>query len=69
MRMQCILHIMLKRDDQVCLRIAGELRTALEREAAEHGWSLSKLVRKVLVDHAAHRAVERTTATVEQAAA
>jgi hypothetical protein len=51
-----------KRDDQVCLRIAGELRTALESEAAECGRSLSNLIRNILVGHAARRVVDRNQA-------
>jgi hypothetical protein len=47
-----------KRDDQVCIRIAGTLRVALEREAAERGRSLSNLIRRILIDHAAQRGIE-----------
>jgi uncharacterized protein (DUF1778 family) len=58
--MQCDSSIM-KRDEQITLRIAGTLRTALECEAAAESRDLSSLVRKVLVDFAAARIVSRET--------
>jgi hypothetical protein len=50
-------------DNQVCLKLAGPLRAALEDEAAARGRSLSNLIRKVLIDFAAQRFVERETKT------
>lgn len=50
---------MKKRDDQITLRIAGSLRAALEDEAAADSRELSSLVRKILIEHAAERAVAR----------
>jgi predicted HicB family RNase H-like nuclease len=55
-----------KRDDQITLRVAGTLRAALEDEAATESRGLSSLVRKVLLDHAARRAVLRETAAANQ---
>jgi len=52
---------MKRRDDQITLRLAGSLRAELEREAAEDGRELSSLIRKILVDHAAQRVVDRST--------
>jgi hypothetical protein len=46
-------------DDQVCLKLAGPLRSALESEAAERGRSLSNLIRKILIEHSAQRVVAR----------
>lgn len=54
---------MKRNDDQVCLRLAGPLRAALEDEATSESRGLSSLVRKVLVDHAAQRILSRKTAT------
>ena len=51
---------MKRRDDQITLRIAGQLRKALEDEAAAESRGLSNLIRKVLCDHAAIRIAERT---------
>jgi hypothetical protein len=48
-------------DDQVCLKLAGPLRGALESEAAERGRSLSNLIRHILTEHSAQRVVERAT--------
>jgi hypothetical protein len=53
---------MKKLDNQVCLKLAGPLRSALEAEAAAHGRSLSNLIRVVLVEHVAQRIVERGNA-------
>jgi hypothetical protein len=50
---------MKKRDDQITLRVAGTLRTALEDEAAAQSRGLSSLIRKILVDHTAKRVIER----------
>jgi predicted HicB family RNase H-like nuclease len=46
-------------DNQVCLKLACPLRAALEAEAAARGRSLSNLIRKILIDHAAQSAVDR----------
>lgn len=53
---------MKRNDAQVCLKLAGPLRAALEGEAAIDGRGLSGLIRKILVDHAARRIVSRETA-------
>jgi hypothetical protein len=49
-------------DNQVCLKLAGPLREALEAEAAARGRSLSNLIRQVLVSHSTERVVERAGA-------
>jgi hypothetical protein len=51
---------MRKCNDQISLKLAGELRATLEDEAAAHGRSLSNLIRQVLKQWAADRVVERT---------
>lgn len=51
---------MKRRDDQITLRVAGQLRAALEDESAATSRSLSNLIRKILCDHAASRIAERT---------
>jgi len=51
----------MRRDDQSTIRLAGTLRAELERAAAEDGRELSSLIRKILVDHAAQRVVDRAT--------
>jgi predicted HicB family RNase H-like nuclease len=56
-----------RRDGQVCLRIAGELRIELEREAADRGRSLSNLVRHVLIQHVAQRVAAGATAQQREA--
>jgi hypothetical protein len=48
-------------NDQVCLKLAGELRASLEAEAAARGRSLSNLIRIVLIEHSSKRIVERAT--------
>jgi hypothetical protein len=53
---------MKKNAAQVCLKLSGTLRAALEDEAAAESRGLSSLVRKVLVEHAARRIVSRETA-------
>lgn len=52
---------MKQRDDQITLRVAGPLRTALEDEAAAESRGLSNLIRKILIEHTARRVVDRTT--------
>ena len=51
---------MKRRDDQITLRVAGQLRAALETEAAAERRSLSNLIRKILIHHTAQRVTERT---------
>jgi hypothetical protein len=46
-------------NDQITLRVAGELRATLEKEAAAESRGLSGLCRKVLIDYATRRIVER----------
>lgn len=46
---------MIQRDAQITLRVAGELRAMLEAEAAARGRSISKLIRSILIAHAAQR--------------
>jgi hypothetical protein len=53
---------MMRNDAQVCLKLSGPLREALEAEAAERGRSLSNLIRQVLVAHSAKRITERAGA-------
>ena len=61
--MQCgaTLSIMRRRDDQICLRIAGTLREQLDAEAAERARSLSNLIRLILIEHSSTRAAARVT--------
>jgi hypothetical protein len=59
-RSRVILRRMTKRNDaQVCLKLAGPLRAALEDEAASEARGLSSLIRKVLIEHAVNRVTER----------
>jgi hypothetical protein len=46
-------------DAQICLKLAGPLRSALEEESAAGGRSLSNLIRVVLTDHVAKWSVAR----------
>ena len=55
---------MKRNDAQVCLKLAGPLRMALEEEASARGRSLSNLIRFVLIDYAAKRITERASAEV-----
>jgi hypothetical protein len=50
---------MKKCNEQICLKLAGTLRTALEFEAAAESRSLSNQIRKILVQHTAQRITER----------
>jgi predicted DNA-binding protein len=50
-------------NDQVCLKLAGELRASLEAEAAASGRSLSYLIRKILIAHFIQPLTERATGT------
>jgi predicted HicB family RNase H-like nuclease len=58
---------MKRRDDQITVRLAGELRAHLEDEALARGRSLSNLIRQILIDHTAERVAG--TATTQQEAA
>jgi hypothetical protein len=51
---------MVRNDAQVCLKLSGPLRAALEDEAAARQRSLSNLIRTVLIDHTAQRIAECT---------
>jgi hypothetical protein len=53
---------MKRNDAQVCLKLSGPLRAALEDEAASEARGLSGLIRKVLIEHAAARITERAGA-------
>jgi hypothetical protein len=57
---------MKKRDDQITLRISGELRTALEAEATADKRDLSSMVRAILISHVAQCIVAGETAAKEQ---
>jgi hypothetical protein len=46
-------------NDQICLKLAGELRASLEAEAAARGRSLSNLIRVVLIEHSTKHITER----------
>jgi hypothetical protein len=51
---------MAKRNDaQVCLKLAGPLRAALESEAAAESRGLSSLIRKILLDHSTRQITGR----------
>jgi hypothetical protein len=50
-----------RRDDQITLRVAGELRATLEKEAAAESRGLSGLIRKILVEHSTKYTVERAS--------
>lgn len=50
---------MKRRDAQITLRLAGELRVQLEAEADECGRSLADQIRRILIDHTAQRVLER----------
>jgi hypothetical protein len=47
----------MKLNDQVCLKLAGELRASLEAEAAARGRSLSNLIRTILLEHSTKRII------------
>jgi hypothetical protein len=47
--------LIMKRDDQVCIRLSGTLRQHLEDEALASGRSLSNLIRQILINHTADR--------------
>ena len=54
---------MKKHDDQICLKLPRQLRAELEDWAAAESRSLSSLIRRQLVELAAHRVVSRKTVT------
>jgi hypothetical protein len=55
---------MKRNDAQVCLKLAGPLREALDADAATRERSVSWVIRKILINHYAPRIVERATADV-----
>jgi hypothetical protein len=55
---------MAKQSEQICLKLAPTLRTALENEAAAESRGLSNLIRKILIDHATRYITERAGADV-----
>jgi hypothetical protein len=57
---------MKKNDAQICLKISGPLRAALEDEAAAELRGISSLVRKILLEHATQRIVSLETAGATQ---
>jgi hypothetical protein len=48
---------MMRNDAQVCLKLSGPLRAALEAEAAARGRSLSNLIRTILLEHSTKRII------------
>jgi hypothetical protein len=53
---------MAKRNDaQVCLKLAGPLRVALEAEAEAESRGLSSLIRKILLDHSTKQITGRAS--------
>jgi hypothetical protein len=48
-------------ENQVCLKLAGPLRAALEDEAAAQSRSLSYLIRQILIQHVAQRVIDHKT--------
>jgi hypothetical protein len=44
-------------DNQVCLKLSGPLRAALEAEAAARGRSLSNVIRIILLEHSTKRII------------
>jgi hypothetical protein len=57
-----IFRCMKRYEKQVCLKLAGPLRAALEDEAALRGRSLSNLIRAILIAHTTKRVVEQEAA-------
>jgi len=60
---------MKRNDAQVCLKLSGPLRGALDAEAAARGRSLSNLIRLILIEHVAPRITERAGAELGDARA
>jgi uncharacterized protein (DUF1778 family) len=52
----------MRNNDQITLKLAAELRSTLEAEAAAHGRSLSNLIRTILLSHATKHVIERAGA-------
>jgi hypothetical protein len=57
------------RDDQITIRLAGELRAHLEDEAQACGRSLSNLIRHLLIEHTAERVAAGAVPAVPAATA
>jgi hypothetical protein len=53
---------MKKNDAQVCLKLAGPLRSSLEAQAAAESRGLSSLIRKILIEHSTRYTIERGAA-------
>jgi hypothetical protein len=51
-----------RRDDQICLRVPGSLRAALEDAAGADELGLSGLCRKILIEFATKYITERASA-------
>jgi hypothetical protein len=51
-----------RRDDQICLRVPGSLRAALEDAAGADELGLSGLCRKILIEFATKHITERASA-------
>jgi len=47
-------------EDQVCLKLSGTLRAAIEADAAERSRSISWIIRRLLIEHYSQRGVDRT---------
>jgi hypothetical protein len=52
---------MKKCNEQICLKLADTLRTALKAEAAAESRGLSNLIRKILLEHSTKRIIERAS--------
>ena len=52
----------IKRDDQIVIRVAKPLRAELESAAQEDGRELSNQIRKILIDFATRRVIDRNSA-------
>jgi hypothetical protein len=50
-------------DQQVCLKLAGPLRSAVEADAATRERSVSWVIRKILINHYAQRVAESSGST------
>lgn len=50
---------MRQNDHQVCLKLAGPLRVAIEADAVERERGISWVIRHILIDHYAPRIVSR----------
>jgi hypothetical protein len=45
--------------DQICMKLAGPLRSVIEDDAAARERTISWVIRRVLIDHYAPRIAER----------